>query len=63
MIKHMRQTLCVVILTAGTFLLVGCENYDPKTLGDSIGDSICREETRDRGPCPEDEDEARWRRL
>ncbi len=48
---------------AALVLLSACEHYDPKTLGDGIGDGICRQETRDRGPCPEDEDEARWRRL
>ena len=50
---------CVLVLS----LTAGCTKQAWIKGGEKWRDSICREETRDRGPCPRDEDESRWRRL
>ncbi len=51
------------VLTVMGMGMGACTKQQMLKGGESWRDSICREETRDRGPCPDDEDEARWRRL
>ena len=58
------KRVSIRLLFVVTVLGMGaCSKQQLINAGEGWRDSICREETRDRGPCPEDEDESRWRKL